>query len=203
MAAAIVALVGGMRRRPWLALVTVVAWTSAFEIANSIFSVTAHRDWGTALIAFAWEAAALAGWPLLAAYLGVRPDLRWLTLSGVTFVVWAATGLDYNYFGQTKPLQIGPEIANVVAKTALGMAYLAGALRVAGSRGGGAHVREHRDHEGERQAGVGEAQPAALVRHAPPGEEQAEAGQNPEEAESHDAAGRRQAPGAALHEGER
>jgi hypothetical protein len=129
MAAAIVALVGGARRRPWLALVTVVAWTSSFEIANSLFSVTAHREWRTALVAFVWETAALAGWPLLAACLGVRPDLRWLALSGVTFAVWAATGFDYNYFGQTKPLQLGPEIANVVAKTALGMAYLAGALR--------------------------------------------------------------------------
>jgi hypothetical protein len=128
MASVIVATVGVAMRRPWVALAAVMAWVGVFEVVNGACNILTHHRWGE-LGSLGWLAAGIGGWAVLAARLGIWPERRWLLLTAVAFAAWMATGYDYNYHGQLKPLQVGPEIENLVAKTGLGIAYLAGALQ--------------------------------------------------------------------------
>jgi hypothetical protein len=114
------------RRNPMLALVTVLAWASAFEIVYDAVGVIAFA-W--AFSPFVWQTAALLGWVILAALVGVRPD--WLI--GIVFLVlmaaWAFTGFRFNLPGTTT-FDARAEFLNEAAKSTLALAYLVGALRV-------------------------------------------------------------------------
>src|SRR4029079_1980647 len=63
------------QRSPLLALVTVLAWASVFEIAYNATGTLLH---GWPLAYLVWLAAALGGWVLLAWRLGVVPSRVWL-----------------------------------------------------------------------------------------------------------------------------
>ena len=127
MAAVVLAVVGWRTRRPLLAGVAVLAWVSVSEIVWNGCDLLTHH--GNAL-RYGWLVLALAAWPLLAHRLGIRPHPVGLALCAAAFAVWLALGFDYNWLGQSKPLQVVPEALNVLTKTALGAAYLAGALAV-------------------------------------------------------------------------
>ena len=113
-------------RRTLLAAVAVMAWLSAFEIA-----------WQTAQAAFGripmseefWFVAAVVGWVVLAHHLGIRPDPLLTGLFVAGFAVWVALGFHSNWPDQ--PFSLRDEATNELTKTALGVAYLLGALRAA------------------------------------------------------------------------
>ena len=133
MAVAILLLVGGLRRRPFLAVVTTVAWASAYEIVFRAFDLAAHHLDGSLpveLQAWLWQAVATVSWPLLAHVLGVRPYWPLVVVCGLAFAVWLWGGFWYDWRGQPYGLLLGDEILNVVTKTGLGVAYLVGAFRI-------------------------------------------------------------------------
>src|SRR5262249_57382769 len=107
-------LIGAVRRRPDLAVVAVVAWTGGFEVVYRFWDIVRWHEWW-AWNSWLWEAAALAGWVLLAQSVGIRPSLFWLTATVLCFAIWIATGYRYNYVGQKAPFQVLGEIENVFA----------------------------------------------------------------------------------------
>jgi len=130
-AVAIVAVILWRRRSPLLALVTLMAWASVFEIAFQATGAVLH-GWPAADLV--WLAAALGGWILLSVLLDVLPN-RWLLLAtAAVWVVWAVSGFESN-----APLSSGPghpatfnlanEALNELTKSLLALAYLAGALQ--------------------------------------------------------------------------
>ena len=131
-AVTIAAVILWRRRSPLLALVTVMAWASLYEIAFNATGTVLH-GWPVAYLA--WLAAALGGWLLLSVALGVVPDGRWLAVVGALWLVWMLAGFDSN-----APLGPGPghpaafslrdEALNELTKSLLALAYLAGALQV-------------------------------------------------------------------------
>lgn len=130
MAAAIIVVVG-IRRRPFVGVVTVAAWMTAFEVPFQLADALAHhRDAHLAhtLAVQAFWLVTMAGWIGWAHALGVRPDARWSALSAAIFAVWVAQGFPYNWAGQQGPVQWWPELLNAGSKTALGVAYLRGAV---------------------------------------------------------------------------
>lgn len=122
LAVTILALVGIGRLRPFIALVTVVAWTGGFEFTYRAFDILRwHEWWGWN--AWAWEAAALIGWVLLAHFVGIRPGGWSLAVAVATFAFWVATGFDSNILAPHRPFSWGSEIKNVIAKDSWGLAY--------------------------------------------------------------------------------
>jgi hypothetical protein len=121
----VLALVGWRTRRPALACVALLAWLSLYEVVwQGCDVLIRHRG----LTAYGWLVLALAAWPLLAHQLGVRPHPLGLAVCAAGFVAWLALGFHYNWFGEPRPVAIVPEGLNVLTKTALGVAYLAGAM---------------------------------------------------------------------------
>ena len=119
------------RRSPFLALVTVMAWASLYEVAFNVLGAAIH-GWS---IAYAvWITAALAGWVLLAFVRGVVPD-RWLAIAcAVVALAWIATGFGANSIsesgaGYARSFSYLDEAFNELTKTLLAAAYLVGALR--------------------------------------------------------------------------
>ena len=121
----ILAIVTWRTRRPFLGVVTVLAWLSLYEVTWQACDVLVHRG---NLVAYGWLSLAVIAWPLLAHQLGVRLDPVGLAVCAGAFLVWLALGFDYNWIGQPQPIKLVPEALNVVTKTSLGVAYLAGAL---------------------------------------------------------------------------
>jgi hypothetical protein len=126
MALAILLWVTWRTRRPYVAGVAVMAWISLFEMAWQACTTLAH---GGTWASEGWYVAAVISWVLLAHALGVRPDWRLLLVSAAALLAWLAFGFDSNYAGRP-PYNIRDEVLNEVSKTALGLAYLLGALRV-------------------------------------------------------------------------
>jgi hypothetical protein len=118
------------RRNPWVALVVVLAWASAFEIVYDVVGVAAF-NWP--LSPFVWQAAALLGWVILASVLGVRPDWRISMVFLTLMAAWAVTGFHLNQPG-TSSIDLRAEVLNEAAKSTLAFAYLVGALRTASAR---------------------------------------------------------------------
>jgi hypothetical protein len=105
--------------------VALLAWLSLYEIVwQACDTLTGHKD----LVALGWLWLALIAWPLLAHQLGIRPHPAALAACAAGFAAWLALGFHYNWFGEPRPVAALPEVLNVVTKTALGVAYLAGAL---------------------------------------------------------------------------
>jgi len=135
MAGAILLLIGIWKRRPLIAVAALLAWAGGFEVIFRALDILRWREWW-AISAWAWEAAALAGWVIAAYALGVRPSIPWVAVTVATLGVWLATGFDYNLpqtvAGRHQVIRWWPEILNVIAKTAWGMAYMLGALSLPG-----------------------------------------------------------------------
>ena len=125
-ALAILVCVGWRTRRPEVAVVAMMAWVSLYEVAWQGLTTLAH---GGRWASEAWFVAAVVSWVLLAHALGVRPDRRLLLISAAALLAWLAFGFDSNWAGQP-PYDVRDEVLNEVSKTALGLAYLVGALRV-------------------------------------------------------------------------
>jgi hypothetical protein len=130
--------IGLVRRRPDLAVVSVVAWAGGFEAVYGVLdTVYWHPADTVKWVAEAWQTAALAGWVALAYAMGVRPSPAWVAVTVIAFAVWLSTipGLTSGFIsnapqaGQTGPLLVVPEIENVVAKTSWAIAYAVGAWR--------------------------------------------------------------------------
>jgi hypothetical protein len=139
---AILVVIGLVKRRPDLAVVTAVAWAGGFEATYGIIDTAYWHPGDTARwVEEAWQAAALIGWVLLAHAMGIRPSATWVAVTVIGFAVWLTTipgltsGFVYNapQAGQTGPLLVVPEIENVVTKTAWALAYAVGAWRVQSS----------------------------------------------------------------------
>ena len=130
-AVAIAAVVTWRRRSPATAVITVVAWTSAYEVGFVTLGTLLH-GWSAAYLA--WLAAALAGWIILAQVWGVVPDRRLLLATAVLTLAWIATGFVANSPtvsgpGFAQPFSPLDEALNEGTKTLLGLAYLVGGLR--------------------------------------------------------------------------
>ena len=121
----IVAAVWWRRRSPLLAIVTVMAWASAYEIAFNAVGTAVH---GWPLGSLVWLALALAGWIVLAVVRGVLPDWRLGLAAGALTLAWIFTiGFDFNTPG--RPLSPLAEVFNEGTKVLLGIGYLIGGLR--------------------------------------------------------------------------
>jgi hypothetical protein len=105
-------------------MLAVLAWISAFEIIWEVARVAFGLD---SLRNATWFSLAVFGWVLAAGIRGIRPDLRLVALFAATFALWLAFGFNANWRGQS--ISIRDEVLNEVSKTALGLAYLLGALR--------------------------------------------------------------------------
>lgn len=127
MALAIVTLVRG---RPLLGVVTAMGWGTTFEAVFQITSVLVHRDalWWHSLTSESWWLWTVIGWSLAAHLAGVRPHLSWLAITALLYALWIEQGFWFNYVGQAGPVNWWFEGLNVGTKTALGVAYLLGAL---------------------------------------------------------------------------
>jgi len=127
----IVALILWRRRSPLLALVTSMAWASVFEIAFNATGTVLH---GWPLSYLAWLSAALGGWVLVSALLGVLPN-RWLLIAvAAVWAVWIAAGFDSNAPsgpgpGHPSSFSVTSEVLNELTKSLLALAYVVGALR--------------------------------------------------------------------------
>jgi len=127
----IAALVTWRHRSPLTAVITVMAWASAYEVGFVGLGTLLH-GWSPGYLA--WLAAALAGWIVLAQVRGVVPDIRFLLATAAVTLAWIATGFEANsailagpgYAREFSPLD---ETLNEGTKTLLGLAYLMGGLR--------------------------------------------------------------------------
>jgi hypothetical protein len=125
-ALAVFAIVLWRKRSPLLAIVAVIVWASAFEL---IYNGIGTALFGWPLSQLAWNLAALAGWILLAAVLGVWPD-RWALLGFLILMVgWVLTGFHSNVPGSSARFDVLDEAFNEASKSMLALAYLIGALR--------------------------------------------------------------------------
>jgi hypothetical protein len=106
-------------RRFWFAA---AAWLGGFEVVYQIASVMTHP-----LPAWTWAPFVLIGigstLVVVATVRGVRPSLPLMTLSGIAWAVWLASGFHVN--GHTASGFNGSaEIMNEAAKILWGLAYL-------------------------------------------------------------------------------
>lgn len=134
----ILVVIGLVRRRPDLAIVSAIAWAGGFEAVYGIVDTLYWHPTDTVKwTAEAWQTAALVGWVVLAHALGIRPSPAWVAVTAIAFAVWLTTipGLTNGFVsnapqaGQKGPLMVVPEIENVIAKTSWAMAYAVGAWR--------------------------------------------------------------------------
>jgi hypothetical protein len=144
MLAVVLVVVSVVRRRPLLGLVAAMGWLVAFEIPYEATDILVRHRSGVHLTSWASWLLTVAGWPFAAHLAGIRPHWRWVAASAAIFAVWIATGFQHNDPGQTGPVTWLPEALNVGSKSALGVAYLLGALRPERSGWGNALVLRHR-----------------------------------------------------------
>ncbi len=128
MLAAILVVVTLARRRPLLALAAAMGWLVSFEVIYEATDIAVHHRLDAHLTSWGFWLLTVAGWPFFAHALGIRPNLRWVFLSAAIFALWIQQGFWYNWPGQPGPVQWEYELLNVGSKTALGVAYLLGAL---------------------------------------------------------------------------
>ncbi len=123
------------RRSILLAVVAVLAWAAAYEIAFTALGTVMH-GWPVGYLL--WLTAALAGWMILAAVMHLVPDRWFLLATGAATLVWIATGFHANSptlgdgAGFDRAFSLTDETLNELTKTLLAAAYLVGALRVSG-----------------------------------------------------------------------
>lgn len=132
--AVIVLVVSVVKRRPVLGAVAAMGWLIAFEIPYELTDMLVRHQPGAHLTGWAFWLLTVSGWIGWAWALGVRPDWRWVEISAVIFLGWIASGFQHNDPGQHSPVMIWPEVMNVGSKTALGIAFLLGALRLPGRK---------------------------------------------------------------------
>ena len=111
------------------AIAVVMAWASTFELFwNTFKSVLIDHNAGQ-WQDFLYLAAFAAAWILVLGYAGIGPSVPWLAVTVVLAALWVLDGFHFNFNGQPGPFDVTSELLNVGTKTALGIAFLAGALR--------------------------------------------------------------------------
>jgi hypothetical protein len=111
------------------AIAVVMAWASTFELFwNTFKNVLVDHNTGQ-WQDFLYLAAFAAAWVLVLSYAGIGPSLPWLGIFVILATLWALDGFHFNFDGQAGPVDIVSEVLNEGSKTALGIAFLAGALR--------------------------------------------------------------------------
>lgn len=130
-AVAIVLVVTAARRRPLLGVLAAMGWGTTFEVAFQLTSILAHRDahWLRSLAGESWWLWTVVGWSFAAHLVGIRPHLSWLAVTALLFALWVQQGFWFNWQGQATPVNWWFEALNVSSKTALGVAYVLGAVR--------------------------------------------------------------------------
>lgn len=112
-----------------LAALTTLCWMGAYEIVWQIgYSAFGYQPPRPAM----QFSLAVFGWLLLGHKVGIRPDKYLTALWALSIVVWMMLGFHANFPGTLHPgahFSLTDEIVNEVGKTALGVAYLLGALR--------------------------------------------------------------------------
>ena len=121
------------RHAPLLALVTLMAWLSAYEIAFNAAGSVVH-GWSVSYVL--WLTLALGGWLVLAIVRRVVPDWRLGLAAGVVALAWIlTTGFAINSptlagaDGFTRSFSPLAELYNEATKVLLGVGYLIGGLR--------------------------------------------------------------------------
>jgi hypothetical protein len=115
------------------AVITLMAWASAYEILYQVTGAVVH---GWSLTNVVWLGAAVSGWVVLGLVLGIIPDRRLLLLTAVVWVPWIVSGFNSNSpatagtAGLPNDFNMAGEIFNELTKTLLALAYLVGALKV-------------------------------------------------------------------------
>src|SRR2546421_194101 len=126
----IIAVVYVRRRNVVAAFVTVMAWASVYEIA---FEATGVLLRGWPLKTLLWISLALLGWVALSISRGITPNPWLAVLCAAVWVIWIATGFHVNPSplsdGSSTNFMNSAELFNEATKTALGLAFLVGALR--------------------------------------------------------------------------
>ena len=128
MMAVIVVVVTAIKRRPLLAVAAAMGWLVSYEVVFQATDILVHHRFDAHLASWGFWLLTVAGWPFVAYIMGIRPRLGWTLLSATIFVVWVQQGFWYNWPSQLGPVNWWYEALNVGSKTALGMAYLLGAL---------------------------------------------------------------------------
>lgn len=124
MAAVIVAVIAWRRRSLW-GVAVMLTWASAYEAIDQGTGVVLHQ---ASLSYFVWTTAAYGGWLVLAWQRRIYPEL-WLTVLFVgLWAGWVLAGFHANVAGSSFVLR--DELFNEATKTVLGVAFLAGALRL-------------------------------------------------------------------------
>jgi ABC-type glucose/galactose transport system permease subunit len=120
------------RHSPFIALVAVMAWLSAYEILFQATGAVIH-SWNASY--FASVSAAVAGWVVLGFVKGIVPTWRWLLPVAFVWLIWMVTGFNSNSPtvagtpGFPAQFSVTDEVINELSKTLLALAYLAAALR--------------------------------------------------------------------------
>jgi hypothetical protein len=107
------------------AVITVLAWSSAYEILFAATDTAFHRLSPSLL---AWLALALTGWVWLGWITNIRPELWQTLVFGVLWVGWILSGFHANQYNVTVHPDFVAEAYNVLTKTILASAYLTGTL---------------------------------------------------------------------------
>jgi len=106
-------------RRPWIGVLSTMAWASLYEIAWVLTNSMMHGTmWGGTI----WTATAVVAWPVLAYIQRIKPNRLALVAFLSCWIVWVATGFHYNYPGQQNFVS-GNEFLNVLTKVILAVAY--------------------------------------------------------------------------------
>jgi glucan phosphoethanolaminetransferase (alkaline phosphatase superfamily) len=127
-AAGLILVIASWRAGFLYAVITVLAWSSAYEI---LYAATATAIHHLSLSLLAWLTLALTGWVLLGWVANIRPE-RWQTLAfGVVWVGWILSGFHANEYNVTVHFDYVAEAFNVLTKTILATAYLTGTVLAA------------------------------------------------------------------------
>ena len=129
------ALVAWRRRSLPLALAVVIGWASLYETVWALLRGALDGGGGLPWQEYPWMAVVGVGWTAALVLARAGPAPVPLLVAAAGFAIWALTGFHYNEYGQHGPFLVGAELLNVWTKTAMGAAYLLGALGVGRWRG--------------------------------------------------------------------
>lgn len=117
-------------RKPWIAVVAILAWASLYEMVYQITGFIMYREaWTTPWTKPVWAGLALIAWPILAHTQGIKLN-KWVVpaFAGI-WLLWVGFGFHSNSPAQWNPYVARDELLNVVSKTTLAVAYLWASIR--------------------------------------------------------------------------
>ena len=118
-------IVAWFRRSLLVALVTGMAWVSAFEIVYQAVGTAYGRHDALHLFFLTFS---MSGWVVAAHVAGVRPHPGLLLAWGLVFLGWMASGFQPNLFDHPGTFSFVQEAFNMATKEGLAAIYVIGAL---------------------------------------------------------------------------